>query len=72
MTKAKCRMTNVWNALTFVILHWSFVIAAAPAFDSLYPAGGQIGARVEAHAKTQPALFWHTPAAYGQGSTHPF
>lgn len=37
-------MTNV---LTFVILHSSFIIAAPPAFDSLFPAGGQIGSRVE-------------------------
>lgn len=44
MSNAECRMTNV---LTFVILHSSFIIAAPPAFDSLFPAGGQIGSRVE-------------------------
>jgi hypothetical protein len=50
MTNAECRMTNVRALLTFVILHSSFVIsasAAPPGFESVFPAGGQIGARVE-------------------------
>jgi hypothetical protein len=44
-------MTPSRFALALVILHSSFVIAshaAPPGFDSLFPAGGQIGTRVEA------------------------
>ena len=45
--RREAQRINVWNALAFVILHSSFVIAAPPTFDSLFPAGGQIGSRVE-------------------------
>jgi hypothetical protein len=50
MTHAKCRMTNVRCALAFVILNSLFAIpalAAPPGFENIFPAGGQIGARVE-------------------------
>ncbi|MDZ4405881.1 PPC domain-containing protein [Prosthecobacter sp.] len=43
-------MTNGVRILAFVILHSSFVIpslAAPPGFENIFPAGGQIGARVE-------------------------
>jgi hypothetical protein len=44
------RMTHGRRFLACVIPHLAFVtsaLAAPPAFDSLYPAGGQVGARVE-------------------------
>jgi len=50
MRKAECRMTNDRCVLAFVILISSFVIparAAPPGFESIFPAGGQIGTRVE-------------------------
>jgi len=50
MANAECRMTNGRHALAFVILISSFVIpsrAAPPGFESIFPAGGQIGTRVE-------------------------
>jgi hypothetical protein len=48
MSNGQNRMTHGRSVLAFVILHSSFVIAAPPAFDSLFPAGGRIGSRVEA------------------------
>ena len=50
MTNDECRMTNGRRALAFVILASSFftsALAAPHAFESLFPAGGQIGSRVE-------------------------
>ncbi len=50
MTNDECRMTNGRSALAFVILASSFcasALAAPHAFESLFPAGGQIGSRVE-------------------------
>ena len=43
-------MTNDWRLLAFVILISSFILparAAPPGFESLFPAGGQIGGSVE-------------------------
>ena len=43
-------MTHGRSFLACVVLHLSFVtsaLAEPPAFDSLFPAGGQIGTRVE-------------------------
>ncbi len=50
MSNDKCRMTNGSRALAFVILHSAFVIpsfAALPGFESVFPAGGRPGERVE-------------------------
>lgn len=41
-------MTNVRGALALVLLQSALVIAAPPGFESLFPAGGQVGTRVEA------------------------
>lgn len=50
MTNVECRMTNGRRALAFVILYSLLVtsaLAEPPAFNGLFPAGGQIGSRVE-------------------------
>lgn len=50
MTNAECGTTNGRYVLAFVILISSFVIpigAAPPGFESVFPAGGQAGQRVD-------------------------
>ena len=50
LSNAECRMTNGRSALAVFVLHSLLVssaLAAPLAFESLYPAGGQIGGRVE-------------------------
>lgn len=49
MMNAECRMTNDWHLLAFVILISCFSLpawAVPPGFESLFPAGGQIGGSV--------------------------
>ena len=46
----QCRMTKGRSVLACVVLHLASItsaVAAPPAFDSLFPAGGQMGTRVE-------------------------
>lgn len=60
------RMTNATRLLSFVILHSSFVIAlkaAPPGFESIFPAGGQTGTRVECSI-TGKGLENGTPTAW--------
>jgi len=50
MTNAECRMTNGRSALALVVLHSLLItsaFAAPHALESLFPAGGQVGSRVE-------------------------
>lgn len=50
MTKAECRMTNDQRVLAFLIMISLLVIpvrAAPPGFENVFPAGGQIGQRVQ-------------------------
>ena len=50
MTNAECRMTNGRSVLACVVLLLASItsaVAAPPGFESLFPAGGQVGTRVE-------------------------